>query len=158
MPLPELKRRLRNQALQRRLSKWKISLKNISNARDATNTLARRIKNMRIRLVKKHAQISITKLRDRKQVVSQPIHKSKIIQGEAVIYLDDAGTEHLTILIIPKRHILLVWQESEVGEPFLIFGHVSQATRIHEPRVLQASVHHLHRMRKVDGSVLGLVR
>jgi hypothetical protein len=34
--------------------------------RDATNTLARRIKNMRIRLVKKHTQINITKLRDRK--------------------------------------------------------------------------------------------
>jgi hypothetical protein len=57
---------------------------------------------------KKHTQISITKLRDRKQVVSQPIHKSNIIQGEAVIYLDDAGTKHLTLLVIPKSHILLV--------------------------------------------------
>jgi hypothetical protein len=46
MPLPELGRRLQNQALQRRLSRWEISLKNISNVRDATNTLARRIKNM----------------------------------------------------------------------------------------------------------------
>jgi hypothetical protein len=54
-------------------------LKNISNARDATNTLARRIENMQIRLAKKHTQISIKKLRDRKQVVSQPIHKSDII-------------------------------------------------------------------------------
>jgi hypothetical protein len=36
------------------------------NARDATNTLARRIKDMRIRLVKKHTQISVRKLRDRK--------------------------------------------------------------------------------------------
>jgi hypothetical protein len=76
--------------------------------RDATNTLARRIKNMRIRLAKKHTQISITKPRDRKQVVSQPIHKSDIIQGEAVIYLDDAGPKHRTILVIPKSHILLV--------------------------------------------------
>jgi hypothetical protein len=83
-------------------------LKNISNARDATNMLARRIKNMRIRLVKKHTQININKLRDRKQVVSQSIHKSDIIQGEAVIYLDDTGTEHLTLLVIPKSHILLV--------------------------------------------------
>jgi hypothetical protein len=34
--------------------------------RDATNMLARRVKNMRIGLAKKHTQISITKLRDRK--------------------------------------------------------------------------------------------
>jgi hypothetical protein len=44
----------------------------------------------------------------RKQVVSQPIHKSDIIQGEAVVFLDGAGTEHLTPLVIPKSHILLV--------------------------------------------------
>jgi hypothetical protein len=36
-------------------------------------------------------QISIHKLRDRKQVISQLIHKSDIIQGEVIIYLDDAG-------------------------------------------------------------------
>jgi hypothetical protein len=75
--------------------------------RDVTNTLAGRIKNMRIRLAKKHTQISITKLRDRKQVVSQSVHKSDIIQGEVVIYLDDAGLKHLTLLVIPKSHILL---------------------------------------------------
>jgi hypothetical protein len=108
MPLLELRRRLRNQAPQRRLRRREISLKDISNARDATNTLARRIKNMQIRHVKKHTQISITKLRDRKQVVSQPIHKSDIIQGEAVIYLDDVGPKHLSLLVISKSHILLV--------------------------------------------------
>jgi propanediol utilization protein len=69
---------------------------------------ARRIKNMRIRLVKKNTQISITKLRDRKQVLSQPVLKSGIIQGEAVIYLDGVGPKHLTLLVIPKSHILLV--------------------------------------------------
>jgi hypothetical protein len=58
--------------------------------------------------VKKHTQISITKLKDKKQVISQPIHKSDIIQGESVIYLDDAGPKHLTLLVIPKRYILLV--------------------------------------------------
>jgi hypothetical protein len=77
-------------------------------ARDATNTIARRIENMRIRFAKKHTQISINKLRDRKQVVSQSIHKSDIIQGEVVFYLDDIGTKHLALLIIPKSHILLV--------------------------------------------------
>jgi hypothetical protein len=63
---------------------------------------------MRIQFVKKHTQISINKLRDKKQVLSQPIHKSDNIQGEAVIYLDDAGTKHLTLLVIPKSHILLM--------------------------------------------------
>jgi hypothetical protein len=108
MPLPELGGRLRDQTPQRRLSRGKISLENIPNTRDATHTLAGRIKNMRIRLAKKYTQISITKLRDRKQVVSQPVHKSDIIQSEAVIYLDGAGPKHLTLLIIPKSHILLV--------------------------------------------------
>jgi hypothetical protein len=53
MSLLELGRRLQNQAPQRRLGRRKISLKNISNAKDVINTLARRIKNMQIRLVKK---------------------------------------------------------------------------------------------------------
>jgi hypothetical protein len=48
MPLPELGRRLREQTPQGRLSKRKFSLKNISNAGDATHTFARRIKNLRI--------------------------------------------------------------------------------------------------------------
>jgi hypothetical protein len=63
---------------------------------------------MRIRLVKKHILININKLRDRKKVVSQPIHNSDIIQGEAVIYLDGVSTQHVTLLVIPKSHILLV--------------------------------------------------
>jgi hypothetical protein len=83
-------------------------MKNISNVRDATNTLARRIKNMQIRLAKKHTQINTNKLRDRKQIVSQPIHKSDIIQGEAVIYLNDTSTKHITLLVIPKSHILIM--------------------------------------------------
>jgi hypothetical protein len=74
--------------------------------------------------------------------------RANINQGETTIYLDDAGTEHLTLLVIPKCHILLVWQGNEVGEPFLISGHMSRATEIHEPHVLQASDHHLHRMRR----------
>jgi hypothetical protein len=70
MPLPELRRTLWNQAPQSRLSRRKISLENISNTRDATNPLAGRIKNMRIRLAKKHTQISITKMRDKVGCIS----------------------------------------------------------------------------------------
>jgi hypothetical protein len=66
MPLPKLRRRLRDQTLHRRLSTIKISLKDFTNMRDATNTLARRVKNKRIRFVKMHLQISMNKLRDRK--------------------------------------------------------------------------------------------
>jgi hypothetical protein len=77
MPLLELRRRLREQTPQERLSKRKISLKNISNTRDVTHTFSRRIKNLRIRFAKTHTQISINKLRDKKQVVYQPIHKMK---------------------------------------------------------------------------------
>jgi hypothetical protein len=39
-------------------------------------------------------------------------------------------------------------QVSEVGEPYSDSGHETWATRINEPRVLQASDHHLHRMRR----------
>jgi hypothetical protein len=52
MPLTELGRRLSEQTPQGRLSKWEINLKNISNPRNTTNTLARRVKNMRIRFAK----------------------------------------------------------------------------------------------------------
>jgi lysozyme family protein len=92
----------------RNIEQMRNQLENINDARDATHTISRRIENMRIRFVKKHTQIRINKLRDTKYVVSQPIHKSDIIQGEAVIYLDDTSTKHLTLLIIPKSHILLV--------------------------------------------------
>jgi hypothetical protein len=66
------------------------------------------MKNSRIRLSKKHMQINIHKLRDRKHVVSQSIHKSEIIKGEVIIYLDNVGTKHLNFLIIPKSYILFV--------------------------------------------------
>jgi hypothetical protein len=47
-------------------------------------------------------QISIYKPKDRKQVISQFIHKSDIIQGEVFIYLNDTGTKHLPFLSSPK--------------------------------------------------------
>jgi hypothetical protein len=52
-------------------------------------------------------QISIHKLRDRKGLYLNLSAKTTT-QGEVVIYLDDASTKHLTLLIIPKSHILLV--------------------------------------------------
>jgi hypothetical protein len=68
MPLLELGRRLREETPQGRLSKRKISLKNISNVRDSTHAFARRIKNLRIQFAKKHIEISINKLRDKSRL------------------------------------------------------------------------------------------
>jgi hypothetical protein len=158
MPLPELRRRLQNQAPQGKLSRRKISLKNISNVRDVTNTLARRIKNTRIRLVKKHTQISITKMRDRKQVVSQPIHKGNIIHGKVVIYLDDAGTKHLTLLVIPKITYSLCDRGVRLENHFLftVMGREQLESMSHVSSK-PPSITYTGR-EKVDGSVLGLVR
>jgi hypothetical protein len=58
--------------------------------------------------VKENIQISIVQLRDIKQIILELTQKGDIIQGEAVIYLDNAGTVHITLLVIPKSHILLV--------------------------------------------------
>jgi hypothetical protein len=108
MPLPGPRGRLRDQTLHRRLSKLEISLQHLPNVRNATNKIARRIKNMRARFAKEHIQISINKLIDREWIVPELVHNSGIIQGEAVIYLDDTSTKHFTLLVIPKSHILLV--------------------------------------------------
>jgi transcription antitermination factor NusA-like protein len=83
-------------------------LKDFSKTRNDIKKLAKRIKNLRTKLAKENIQISIDKLRDREQIISNIIHKGDIIQGEVVIYLDDADTEHLIPLVIPKSHILLV--------------------------------------------------
>jgi hypothetical protein len=82
--------------------------KNLANARNTTNKIARGIKHTRVRFAKKHIQISINKLIDKKQIVPELIHKRNIIQGEASIYLDDVGTKHLTLLVILKSHILFM--------------------------------------------------
>jgi hypothetical protein len=47
------------------LSKRKISLKNLPDARNTTNKVTMRIKHFRTRFVKENIQISIKKLRDR---------------------------------------------------------------------------------------------
>jgi polyhydroxyalkanoate synthesis regulator phasin len=79
----------------------------LSKARNATKKLARRIKNLRTRLMKENIQISIDKLRVREQIIPELVHKGDIIQGEVVIYLDDVGIKHLSLLVIPESHILL---------------------------------------------------
>jgi hypothetical protein len=53
-------------------------------------------------LRKKHIQISINKLRDKEQIILELVHKSDIIQGEVIIYLDDTGIKQLILLVIPK--------------------------------------------------------
>jgi hypothetical protein len=60
MPLSKLRRTLRDQTLHRRLSTRKIILKDFANTRDAKNTLARRVKNMRIRFAKNTSKSAST--------------------------------------------------------------------------------------------------
>jgi hypothetical protein len=133
-------------------------LKNISNTRDATNTLARRIKNMRIRLVKKHTRISITKLRDRKQVVSQPVHKSDIIQGEAVIYLMTPVPSTLPFLSFPKVTYSFCDRGVRLENHFLFsVMYREQLESMNHVSSKALSITYIGR-EKVDGSVLGLVR
>jgi hypothetical protein len=76
--------------------------------RNATNKLIRRVKKLQTRFAKDNIQLSIDQLRDGEQIIPELVHKSDIIQGEIVIYLDDAYTEHLTLHVIPKSHILLM--------------------------------------------------
>jgi hypothetical protein len=76
--------------------------------RNATHKLARRIKNLQTILATKNIHISIDQLRDGEHIIAELVHKSDIIQGEIVIYLDDDDTKHLTLLVIPKSYILLV--------------------------------------------------
>jgi hypothetical protein len=148
MPHPEFRWRQRNQTLHRGCSKRKISLKNLPNARNTTNKVTTRIKHFRTRFAKEDVQISINKLRDRQQIISQFLHKCDVFLVEVVVYLDDAGTKNFTLLVIPKSHIVLMWKGNEAGKSFLITGHVSWAIEGHQPLILQASVHHLHRMRE----------
>jgi hypothetical protein len=132
-------------------------LKNISNARDATNTLVRRVKNMQIRLVKKHTQISINKLRDRKYVVSQPIHKSDIIQCETVIYLDDTDTSTLPFLSSLKVTYSLCDRGVRLENHFLfLIICCEQPESMSHVSSKPPSITYIGR-EKVDGSVLGLV-
>jgi hypothetical protein len=155
MPLPELRRRLRDQTLHRRLSKRKISLKNLANAKNATHRLARRIKNTKARFTKKHIQISIDKLRDRKQIVPELVHKSDIIRGEEVIYLDYAGTKHLTLLVILKSPFSLCDRRVRL-ENHLLFPVMccEQSESMSHVFSRPPSITYIGR-EEVDGSVLG---
>jgi hypothetical protein len=47
--------------------------------RNVTHKLARRINNTRTRFVRKHIQVSIDKLRERKQIITELVQKSDII-------------------------------------------------------------------------------
>jgi hypothetical protein len=64
-------------------------LKDFSEVRNTTNKLARRIKNLQTRLAKENIQININQLTNRVQIIPELVHKSDIIQGEVVMYLDD---------------------------------------------------------------------
>jgi hypothetical protein len=75
---------------------------------NTTNKVTTRIKHFRTRFAKEDVQISINKLRDRQEIISQFLHKCDAFLVEVVVYLDDAGTKNFTLLVIPKSHIVLM--------------------------------------------------
>jgi hypothetical protein len=158
MPLPELGRRLRNQAPQRRLSRRKISLENISNARDAKNTLARRIKNMRIRLTKHHTQISITKLRDKKQVDLNLSTRATSFKVKQSFILMTSVPSTLPFLSSPKVTYSLCDRGVRLENHFLflVMCHEQPESMSHVSSK-PPSITYIGQ-ENVDGSVLGLVR
>jgi predicted translin family RNA/ssDNA-binding protein len=62
-----------------KIEQMRNQLEDFSEVRNATNKLARRIKNLWTRLAKESFQISIDKLRDREQIIPKLVHKSDII-------------------------------------------------------------------------------
>jgi hypothetical protein len=106
--------------------------------------------------VKKHTQISINQLRDRTQVVSQPIHKSDIIQGEEIIYLDVPST--LLFLSSLKVTYSLCDRGVKLENRFLslVICHEQPESMCHLSYRPPSSTY-IGR-EEVDGSVLGLVR
>jgi hypothetical protein len=158
MPLLELRRRLRDQTLHRRLSKREISLKDFANKRNTTNKSAKRIKNLQTRLAKENIQISIDQLRDRKHIIPELVHKTDIISSGVVIYLDDVDTEHLTLLVIPKNHYSLCDRGVRLENHFLFpVMCLEQTESMSHLSFRPPSITYIGR-EKVDGSVLGLVR
>jgi hypothetical protein len=85
------------------------------------------------------------------------MYKSGIIQGEVIIYFDDVGTKHLTLLIIPKVTYSLCDREIRLENYFL-----SPVMCREQPESMShmfskpLSITYIGQ-EKVNGSVLGLV-
>jgi hypothetical protein len=63
-------------------------------------------------------------------------NKSNIIEHKALIHLNGVTRDNLTSLLIRECDVFLTNHGVEAREPSRAFGHVSQTTGIHEPRVL----------------------
>jgi hypothetical protein len=108
--------------------------------------------------MKENIQIIINKLRDRKQIIRELVHNSDIIQGETIIYLDDAGTEHLTLLVIPKVTYSLCDRGVRLENHFLFLVMcLVQLKSLSNVFSRPPSITYIGR-EEVDGSMLGLVR
>jgi hypothetical protein len=59
---------------------------------------------------------------------TQFVHKYDIFQGKVIVYLIDSRTKQLTLLVIPKIHILLLRKGSVAGEPFLVMSNRTPST------------------------------
>jgi hypothetical protein len=133
-------------------------LQNISNARDATNTLAKRIKNMRIRLVKKHTQISINKLRDKKQVYHNLSTRVTSFKVKKSFTLMTSVPSTLPFLASPKVTYSMCDRGVRVENHFLfpVMCREQPESMSHVSSKLP-SITYIQR-ENIDDSVLGLVR
>jgi hypothetical protein len=148
MPLPELKRRQREQTPQGRLSNWEISLKDISNLKTPQTRPLDESRTQESDLWKNTLKSASTSWEIESWLYLNLFTRATSFKVKWSFTLMISVPSTLSFLSFLKSHILLVWLGSEARELFLITGHVSWATRVHEPLVLQASVQHLRRMRK----------
>jgi hypothetical protein len=116
------------------------------------------IKNLWAIHAKENIQISINKLRERKQIIHELVHKSDIIHGEIIIYNDDGGTEHLTLLVIPKVTYSLCDKGVRLENHFLfLIMYFEQPESMSHVFSRPLSITYIG-WEKVDDSVIGLVR
>jgi hypothetical protein len=107
--------------------------------------------------VKENIQINIDQLRDRKQIISEFVHKSDIIQGEVVINLDDAGIKHLRLHSSKVTYSLCdrgVRLENYFLFPIMCLEQPESMSHLffRPPSITYTG------REEVDGSMLGLVR
>ena len=88
MPLPELRRRIRNQTASRTKGFGKISSKNTIERRDTAHKFSLTIKNARKTFLEANLKAVFKQLRDRKQVEVQRINQSNITQHKAIVHFD----------------------------------------------------------------------
>jgi hypothetical protein len=133
----------------------KISLKVKTKKGNPTNKISLSIQNSRKGSLLKHTSKSSSR-----SYKSLSRLKCKFETKETSLrteHSNGATRDNLTSRLIPECDVFLTNHGVKAREPFGASGHVVQTDRIHEPRVLQASILHQQKdMRWANGTTLGL--